>query len=102
MEGGGSEGEKKKPLEGENKVKRKMKTALQLEILEKTYAVETRLKDRKALPVKRPRKDTSPAVAVVSSSVAGDKMVVDEVGNKHAPCTINRPPSSPTIPHQRN
>ncbi|KAA8515695.1 hypothetical protein F0562_018694 [Nyssa sinensis] len=41
MEGGGSEGEKKKPPEGENKVKRKMKTALQLEILEKTYAVET-------------------------------------------------------------
>ncbi|KAA8524323.1 hypothetical protein F0562_010746 [Nyssa sinensis] len=111
MEGGGSEGEKKKPPEGENKVKRKMKTALQLEILEKTYAVETypseslraelsvklglsdrqlqmwfchrRLKDRKALPVKRPRKDTSPAAAVASSSVAGDEMVVGEVGNEH-------------------
>ncbi|KAJ1384652.1 hypothetical protein SESBI_42369 [Sesbania bispinosa] len=35
--GGGSE-EKKKPPEGENKVKRKMKTASQLEVLEKTYA----------------------------------------------------------------
>jgi hypothetical protein len=38
MEAAGSEGEKKKPLEGENKTKRKMKTASQLEILEKTYA----------------------------------------------------------------
>ncbi|KAJ1387957.1 Homeobox-like domain superfamily [Sesbania bispinosa] len=37
---GGSEGEMKKPPEGENKVKRKMKTASQLEVLEKTYAVE--------------------------------------------------------------
>uniref|UniRef100_A0A2N9I1Z3 Homeobox domain-containing protein n=1 Tax=Fagus sylvatica TaxID=28930 RepID=A0A2N9I1Z3_FAGSY len=36
----GSEGEKKKPPEGENKTKRKMKTASQLEILEKTYAAE--------------------------------------------------------------
>ncbi|KAA8542946.1 hypothetical protein F0562_024098 [Nyssa sinensis] len=61
-----------------------------------------RLKNRKALPVKRPRKDTSPAAAVASSSVAGDEMVVGEVGNEHAPCTINRPPSSPTVPHQRN
>lgn len=35
----GSEGEKKKkPPEGESKTKRKMKTASQLEILEKTYA----------------------------------------------------------------
>lgn len=34
---GDSEGEKKPP-EGENKIKRKMKTASQLEILEKTYA----------------------------------------------------------------
>lgn len=42
MEGGGSEEEKKKekPLEGENKTKRKMKTASQLEVLEKTYAGE--------------------------------------------------------------
>jgi hypothetical protein len=38
MEAAGSEGEKKKPPEGENKTKRKMKTASQLEILEKTYA----------------------------------------------------------------
>jgi hypothetical protein len=35
---GGSDGEKKKPPEGETKSKRKMKTASQLEILEKTYA----------------------------------------------------------------
>uniref|UniRef100_A0A5B7A597 Homeobox-DDT domain protein RLT2 n=1 Tax=Davidia involucrata TaxID=16924 RepID=A0A5B7A597_DAVIN len=111
MEGGGSDGEKKKPPEGDNKVKRKMKTALQLEILEKTYAVETypseslraelsaklglsdrqlqmwfchrRLKDRKARPVKRPRKDASPAAAVASSSVVGDEMVVGEAGNEH-------------------
>ena len=34
---GNSEGEKKQPPEGETKVKRKMKTASQLEILEKTY-----------------------------------------------------------------
>lgn len=34
----GSEGEKKQQLEGENRTKRKMKTASQLEILEKTYA----------------------------------------------------------------
>lgn len=34
----GSEGEKKQPAEGEPKSKRKMKTASQLEILEKTYA----------------------------------------------------------------
>lgn len=36
---GVSEGEKKKePVEGENKSKRKMKTASQLEVLEKAYA----------------------------------------------------------------
>ncbi|XP_057955168.1 homeobox-DDT domain protein RLT2 isoform X3 [Malania oleifera] len=88
---GGSEGEKRKPPEGEGKTKRKMKTASQLEILEKTYAVETypsealraelsaklglsdrqlqmwfchrRLKDRKPPPTKRPRKDTAVASA---------------------------------------
>ncbi|XP_047339783.1 homeobox-DDT domain protein RLT2 [Impatiens glandulifera] len=97
--GGGSEGEKKLP-EGELKVKRKMKTASQLEILENTYAVETypsetiraelseklglsdrqlqmwfchrRLKDRKTPPVKRQRKDVS--------SPAKDEIV----GNEHA------------------
>lgn len=37
-DGGSSEGEKKKPQEGETKVKRIMKTASQLEVLEKTYA----------------------------------------------------------------
>lgn len=35
---GGSEAEKMKPPEGDTKSKRKMKTASQLEILEKTYA----------------------------------------------------------------
>lgn len=35
---GTSDGEKKKPPEGEIKVKRKMKTASQLQILEKTYS----------------------------------------------------------------
>jgi hypothetical protein len=102
---GSSEGEKKKPPEPEGKVKRKMKTASQLEILEKTYAVETypsealradlsaqlglsdrqlqmwfchrRLKDRKPPPAKRPRKDASPAATV------GHEMVAGEVGNEH-------------------
>ncbi|KAG6722699.1 hypothetical protein I3842_03G173300 [Carya illinoinensis] len=102
MEAAGSEGEKKKPPEGENKTKRKMKTASQLEILEKTYAAEAypsealraelstrlglsdrqlqmwfchrRLKDRKGPLVKRQPKD-SPAV---------EEMVVGEVGNEHA------------------
>ncbi|KAF5481349.1 hypothetical protein F2P56_002009 [Juglans regia] len=102
MEAAGSEGEKKKPPEGENKTKRKMKTASQLEILEKTYAVEPypsealraelstrlglsdrqlqmwfchrRLKDRKGPPVKRQPKD----------SPVGEEMVVGEAGNEHA------------------
>ncbi|KAA8526340.1 hypothetical protein F0562_008457 [Nyssa sinensis] len=112
MEGGSSEGEKKKPPEGENKAKRKMKTASQLEILEKTYAEEMypsetlraelsaklglsdrqlqmwfchrRLKDRKLTPVKMLQKDASPAGAVASSSFVGDEMVVGEVGSEHA------------------
>ncbi|XP_010260331.1 PREDICTED: homeobox-DDT domain protein RLT2 isoform X2 [Nelumbo nucifera] len=106
-----SEGEKKKPPEGggsgeggEQKPKRKMKTASQLELLEKTYAVEAypseslraelsaklgltdrqlqmwfchrRLKDRKVAPVKRQRKDTP-------VSGGGDDMVVGgELGNE--------------------
>lgn len=94
--GGGSEGENKNSGEGgEPKVKRKMKTAFQLEVLEKTYAVEQypseplraqlsvqlgltdrqlqmwfchrRLKDRKTPPVKRPKKEMSGGV--------GDDMV---------------------------
>ncbi|XP_010245587.1 PREDICTED: homeobox-DDT domain protein RLT2-like isoform X2 [Nelumbo nucifera] len=108
----GSEGEKKKPPEGggsggggEQKVKRKMKTASQLELLEKTYAVETypseslraelsaklgltdrqlqmwfchrRLKDRKVAPVKRQRKD-----APVSGGVGDEMMVGGELGNE--------------------
>ncbi|XP_076913172.1 homeobox-DDT domain protein RLT2-like [Bidens hawaiensis] len=87
MDGGGADAENKIPAEGEMKVKRKMKTAFQLEILEKTYAVESypseqlradlslqlgltdrqlqmwfchrRLKDRKTPPVKRPKKEIS-------------------------------------------
>ncbi|GKU96346.1 hypothetical protein SLEP1_g9594 [Rubroshorea leprosula] len=103
---GGVEGEKKKLSEGETKVKRKMKTASQLEILEKTYAMENypsealrgelsvqlglsdrqlqmwfchrRLKDRKTPSVKRQRKDSSaPAVAPVAT---GEEMA----GNKPA------------------
>ncbi|KAK7405008.1 hypothetical protein VNO78_06134 [Psophocarpus tetragonolobus] len=86
--GGGSEGEKS--VEGENKSKRKMKTASQLELLEKAYAVEAypsealraelsvklslsdrqlqmwfchrRLKDRKAVPAtKKLQNDSSHA-----------------------------------------
>ncbi|XP_022135753.1 homeobox-DDT domain protein RLT2 isoform X3 [Momordica charantia] len=93
------EGEKKPPA-GANKIKRKMKTASQLEILEKAYTVEAypsealraelsvklglsdrqlqmwfcyrRLKDRKAPSVKRPRK-SSPAMAgaAVANPVGG-------------------------------
>ncbi|XP_059452338.1 homeobox-DDT domain protein RLT2 isoform X1 [Corylus avellana] len=102
MEAAGSEGEKKKPPEGENKTKRKMKTASQLEILEKTYAEEAypsealraelsvklglsdrqlqmwfchrRLKDRKGPPGKRQPKDSS----------VGEEMVVGEVGSERA------------------
>ncbi|CAK9144879.1 unnamed protein product [Ilex paraguariensis] len=109
---GGSEGEKKKPPEGEPKVKRKMKTASQLEILEKTYAEENypsealraelsvklglsdrqlqmwfchrRLKDRKTPQEKRPRKDASPAAVIGSSGGLGEDMVMGgEVGNEH-------------------
>lgn len=97
--GGGGDAEKKKPVEGEGgKSKRKMKTASQLEILEKTYAVEPypseairielsgqlglsdrqlqmwfchrRLKDRKG-PSKRQRKD-SPAAAAEPMLVGVD------------------------------
>ncbi|XP_062105928.1 homeobox-DDT domain protein RLT2 isoform X2 [Humulus lupulus] len=109
MEVSGSEGgEKKKPPEGgENKTKRKMKTASQLEILEKTYAAEAypseslraelsvklglsdrqlqmwfchrRLKDKKATPVKRlGGQDSSPARR------GGEEMAVGDLGNEHA------------------
>ncbi|KAH7519105.1 hypothetical protein JRO89_XSUnG0136100 [Xanthoceras sorbifolium] len=94
---GGSDGEMKKPPEVETKSKRKMKTASQLEILEKTYAVEAypsealraelsvqlglsdrqlqmwfchrRLKDRKVPPAKRHPKG-SPSRAPL---LAGEK-----------------------------
>ncbi|KAM7498033.1 hypothetical protein LguiA_022447 [Lonicera macranthoides] len=42
-----------------------------------------RLKDRKAPPVKRPRKDVSPAAVMGSSGGIGDEMVAGEVGNEH-------------------
>ncbi|XP_050204258.1 homeobox-DDT domain protein RLT2 isoform X2 [Mercurialis annua] len=109
--GDGSEAEKKTAEGGGgevNKSKRKMKTASQLEILEKTYAVETypseelraelsvqlgltdrqlqmwfchrRLKDRKGPPIKRQRKDESPAP---SATQAGQEMGVEtEVRNE--------------------
>ncbi|OIT31129.1 PREDICTED: homeobox-DDT domain protein RLT2-like [Nicotiana attenuata] len=105
---GSSDVEKKKlPEGGEPKVKRKMKTASQLEILENTYAVETypsealraelsvklglsdrqlqmwfchrRLKDRKATtPVKRQKKEASPVAMVDEMAVSG------EIGKEHA------------------
>ncbi|KAK4368975.1 hypothetical protein RND71_012767 [Anisodus tanguticus] len=98
--------EKKKVLEGEPKVKRKMKTASQLEILEKTYATDTypsealraelslklglsdrqlqmwfchrRLKDRKAtMPAKRQKTEGSPGGQ-------GDEVAVSgEIGKEH-------------------
>ncbi|GMG98559.1 hypothetical protein Nepgr_000399 [Nepenthes gracilis] len=90
MDAGSSEGDRKQtPEGGEPRVKRKMKTAAQLEVLEKTYQVEMypseslraelsdqlsltdrqlqmwfchrRLKDRKEPSTKRPRKGGSPA-----------------------------------------
>ncbi|OVA11509.1 Homeobox domain [Macleaya cordata] len=112
------EGERKKPPEGssgggggggggETKSKRKMKTASQLELLEKTYAVEAypsetlrgelsvklgltdrqlqmwfchrRLKDRKVAPTKRPRKDV-PLTASTSGQGLDEMMV--EPGNE--------------------
>ncbi|KAB2052841.1 hypothetical protein ES319_A12G148600v1 [Gossypium barbadense] len=108
-DGGSSEGEKKKPQEGETKVKRKMKTASQLEVLEKTYATEMypseatraelsvqlglsdrqlqmwfchrRLKDRKAAPLKRQRKYSTSSAHLVG--VAGEEMGGSEAGNEH-------------------
>ncbi|XP_042493829.1 homeobox-DDT domain protein RLT1-like isoform X2 [Macadamia integrifolia] len=109
MEAGSAEGDKKKPPEGgEIKSKRKMKTASQLELLEKTYAVETypseavraelsvklgltdrqlqmwfchrRLKDRKTPPAKRQRRDSP--VMPQQTPVAGDEMMMVEPGNE--------------------
>ncbi|XP_038708176.1 homeobox-DDT domain protein RLT2-like isoform X2 [Tripterygium wilfordii] len=107
---GGSEGERKKPPEGESKSKRKMKTASQLEILEKTYAAEQypseasraelsvqlglsdrqlqmwfchrRLKDRKGLPVKKASKDFS--VPPTTQGMGEEEMAAAEVENEHA------------------
>ncbi|KAJ6371739.1 hypothetical protein OIU77_002122 [Salix suchowensis] len=107
---GGVEVEEKKktPGEGESKSKRKMKTASQLEILEKTYAADTypseavraelsvqlglsdrqlqmwfchrRLKDRKAPLAKRQHKE-SPSSAGMPGGV--EMGVGTEVGNEH-------------------
>ncbi|KAJ4981059.1 hypothetical protein NE237_031896 [Protea cynaroides] len=103
MEADSAEGDKKNaPEGGEIKTKRKMKTASQLELLEKTYAEETypsedlraelsvklgltdrqlqmwfchrRLKDRKAPPAKRQRRD--------GPVVAEEEMMMVEPGNK--------------------
>lgn len=88
-----------KGVEGEGRVKRKMKTASQLELLENTYAMQAypsealraelsvklglsdrqlqmwfchrRLKDRKPTPPKRPQKDSSPAAGLGSSGGVG-------------------------------
>lgn len=97
------EKKKKKPLEAEVKTKRKMKTASQLEILEKTYAVESypsealraelsaqlglsdrqlqmwfchrRLKDRKAPTAKRQPKDFQSLVPAGEKELAGSEFV---------------------------
>lgn len=110
---------KKKVPEGEPKVKRKMKTASQLEILEKTYATDTypsealraelsvklglsdrqlqmwfchrRLKDRKATPVKRQKKEEASPAAMISSGGQGDEMAVSgEIGKEHVSCSGSR------------
>ncbi|KAL2252203.1 UNVERIFIED_CONTAM: Homeobox-DDT domain protein RLT2, partial [Sesamum indicum] len=112
--GGGGEGggglsmemEKKNMPEGESKVKRRMKTPSQLEILEKTYASETypsealraelsvklgltdrqlqmwfchrRLKDRKPPTEKRQKKSFSPSAAAGPSGGSADEMILDD------------------------
>ncbi|XP_054812653.1 homeobox-DDT domain protein RLT2 isoform X2 [Prosopis cineraria] len=100
--------EEKKPPVGETKTKRKMKTASQLEILEKTYATEPnpseslraelsaklglsdrqlqmwfchrRLKDRKAPAAKRPGNE-SPAVAVTPEADGFERKVMGDGGH---------------------
>ncbi|XP_026420944.1 homeobox-DDT domain protein RLT2-like isoform X1 [Papaver somniferum] len=108
------DGERKKPPEGtsgggggggggESKSKRKMKTPMQLELLEKTYAVEAypseairqelsakldlsdrqlqmwfchrRLKDRKVAPEKKPRKDNMQLTASTSGQGLDEMMM---------------------------
>ncbi|CAA2960415.1 homeobox-DDT domain RLT2-like [Olea europaea subsp. europaea] len=115
--GGGSAGsvepEKKTTPEGEPRVKRKMKTPYQLELLEKTYAMETypseelraelsvklglsdrqlqmwfchrRLKDRKAPAEKQQTKRASPAAVAGPSGRSSGEMAVNntEVENEH-------------------
>lgn len=97
----GSEGEKKKPPEVENKTKRKMKTASQLEILEKTYAVEAYPSEalRAELSAKlglsdrqlqmwfchrrlKDRKGPSSGKRQPKDSPAREEMAVAEVGNE--------------------
>ncbi|KAI4322719.1 hypothetical protein L6164_022386 [Bauhinia variegata] len=116
----GSEGEKKKPPEGENKTKRKMKTASQLEVLEKTYSVEPypseslraelsaelglsdrqlqmwfchrRLKDRKASAQKKPRSDLTLGT-VISTPVGGsaEQTMMDDITYEGASVSGLRP-----------
>ncbi|XP_042008713.1 homeobox-DDT domain protein RLT2-like [Salvia splendens] len=101
--------------EGEVKVKRKMKTPSQLEVLEKTYAIETypsealraelsvelgltdrqlqmwfchrRLKDRKPSAEKRQKKGsvTTPAVAEFTSGIVHEKVVSSSADVAHEP-----------------
>lgn len=110
---GSLEPEKKTTPDGELRVKRKMKTPYQLELLEKTYAMETypseelraelsvklglsdrqlqmwfchrRLKDRKAPAEKQQTKRASPAAVAGSSGRSADEMAVNntEVENEH-------------------
>lgn len=110
---GSLEPEKKTTPDGELRVKRKMKTPYQLELLEKTYAMETypseelraelsvklglsdrqlqmwfchrRLKDRKAPAEKQRTKRASPAAVAGSSGRSADEMAVNntEVENEH-------------------
>lgn len=100
--GGGVSDDVEKDMEGEPKVKRKMKTPSQLEILEKTYAAESypsealraelsvklglsdrqlqmwfchrRLKDRKPATEKRPRKTVSPSAVRATSGGCADEL----------------------------
>ncbi|KAF7805973.1 homeobox-DDT domain protein RLT2 isoform X1 [Senna tora] len=116
----GSEGEKKKLPEGENKTKRKMKTAAQLEILEKTYAAEAypsealradlsvklglsdrqlqmwfchrRLKDRKAPAAKGPQNDSPPGAGAPRPVNDGvEHMTTSDAGHERGSFSGLRP-----------
>ncbi|KAL0405088.1 UNVERIFIED_CONTAM: Homeobox-DDT domain protein RLT2 [Sesamum latifolium] len=75
--------EKKNMPEGEPKVKRRMKTPSQLEILEKTYAtanvvLPSEVKDRKPPTEKRQKKSFSPSAAAGPSGGSADEMILDD------------------------